>query len=325
MRHHSLGFTLIGTLVLLIAGGCSEPTSNSAESPNEKRVGITPQCQLGCNEPPDTSGGPGIYLGSGVNATVCFNGTQTDTDADGISDFCEKNLALAFAPQLAMTKGSDNLGREPKFAVKKLGTNKARIMYLLSYYVDRGPTTSWCNNNVGDQYDPNVWRAACEGHDGDSEWIVLDVYYNSSANGRWFLEQAIYSAHTGANTYQKGSAAYPLALSYPGNAGGYPRVYVAYQKHANYGSDSACDNGSIVATDECNADLFERVVAGNNLNLGSRAVHTSAQNCWPSSNPIYSSNGIKECYWSMDQFLGWHVGYSGGGSEYSPKLGGMGF
>lgn len=318
MRHHSVGFTLLGTLAVLIAGGCSEPTSIEPLKQSS--------CQLGCIDPPDTSGAPGIYLGTGVNATVCFNGTQTDVDADGISEFCEKALALAFAPQLALTKGSDNLGREPKFAVKKLGTNMARIMYLLSYYVDRGPTTSWCNNNVGDAYDPATWRAACEGHDGDSEWITLDVYYNSSANGRWFLHQAIYSAHTGSNKYTRSTgAAYPLALVYPGNPGGYPRVYVAYQKHANYATDALCDSGSIMGTDECNADLFERVVAGNNLNLGSRAVHSAAQDCWPSSNPIYSSNGIKECYWKMDTFLGWHVGYSGGGSEYSPKLTAMTF
>jgi len=325
MRHHSIGFTLFGTLALLIAGGCSEPTSSAPlDQPSPGRV--TALCQLGCIDPPDTSGAPGIYLGVGVNATVCFNGTQTDVDGDGISEFCEKNLALAFAPQLALTPTGDDLGREPKFAVKKLGTNKARIMYLLSYYNDRGPTTLWCNNNVLAGFGlASVWRAACEGHAGDSEWITLDVYYNANANGRWFLDQAIYSAHKGTNTYTRGTGAYPPGMVYPGNPGGYPRAYVAYQKHANYATDALCDNGSIVGTDECNATLFERVFAGNNVNIGSRAVHSAAQDCWLTSNPIYSSLGVKECYWKLDVFLGWHEGYSGGGSEYSPKLTAMTF
>ncbi len=31
---------------------------------------------------------------------VCFNGSQTDSDGDGLSEFCERNLASAFAPEL---------------------------------------------------------------------------------------------------------------------------------------------------------------------------------------------------------------------------------
>jgi hypothetical protein len=87
-----------------------------------------------------------------------------------------------------------------------------------------------------------------------------------------------------------------------------------------------CDSGSIIGTDTCNADLFQRVYAGDNVNIQSRKVHRQDQDCWPSTNPIYSGNGIKECYWTMDKFLGWNVGYAGTGeSEYSPKLGRMGF
>ncbi|MFL5403295.1 MAG: hypothetical protein ACJ8BF_10810 [Gemmatimonadales bacterium] len=326
MRNPSVGLT--AALVILFASACSDPTSDTAPgSPSlaKGRPGV--DCQLGCIDPPPDTGTTspvGLFLGSGVTDVVCFDGSQTDSDADGISDFCEKNLAPAFAPQLAMTKGSDNLGREPHIAVRKLGTApKARIMYMLSYYVDRGPVTSWCNSNVGGAYDPETWRAACEGHDGDSEWITLDVYYDRSTQ-RWIVEAATLSQHTGYKTYSRTTREYP-ALEYPGTKGGYPRVYVAYQKHANYPSDAACDAGSIMGTDTCQADLFERVVAGDNVNVRSRAAHTAAQDCWPSTNPIYSSNGIKECYWTFKKFLGWHVGYTGTGSEYTDKLRTMGF
>jgi hypothetical protein len=288
-------------------------------------------CELGCNEPPPDTGSVspiGVFI-AGTNDIVCFDGSQTNTDADGLSDFCEKNLAAAFAPQLALTKGSDNLGREPHWAAMKLvGTTKVRIMYLLSYYVDRGPSTSWCSNNFaviipGMTFD--TWMKACTGHDGDSEWITLDVYYNRIAQ-RWTLDQAILSAHEGTNVYRRGTTAYPGALQYPGVRGGYPRIYVSYQKHANYGTDLACDSGSKMDTDDCNADLFQRVVAGDNVNIASRAVHRPDQDCWFSTSPIYSTYGKKECYWTSKQFLGWHDGYAGlGESRYTVKLADNGF
>jgi hypothetical protein len=302
---------------------CSETREDPTE-PSLGKAGI--DCELGCIPPDedDPTGplpGPGIYLGAGVTDWTCFGISMTinDIDQDGLSDFCEKNLAAAFAPQLAMTKGSDNLGREPKFAIRRIaGTYKVRVMYLLSYYVDRGAATSWCNNNI-------VPRSACEGHDGDSEWIALDLWYNATTK-RWLLDQAHLSAHTGVNRHPRGTGLYPAGFSYPGGAGGYPRVYVAYQKHANYISDAACDSGSILNTDTCQADLYERVFAGDNVNIQSRLVHRADQNCWPSTNPIYSTNGIKECYWSVDKFIGWHIGYAGTGvTEYTYKLSDMGF
>jgi hypothetical protein len=269
---------------------CSE-TRDTPQEPSFGKLG--PDCELGCI-PPDEGDpdaplpGPGIFLGVGVTDKTCFIGPMNDIDQDGLSDFCEKNLAAAFAPQLAMTKGSDNLGREPKFAIERIpNTLKARVMYLLSYYVDRGAATAWCYNNI-------VPRSACESHDGDSEWIALDLWYNTTTK-RWLLDYGHLSAHTGVNRVPRGTSQYPTAFFYPGGLGGYPRVYVAYQKHANYASDAACDSGSIIGTDECHADLFQRVSAGENVNIQSRAVHRLDQDCWPSTNPIYSSNGIKEC------------------------------
>jgi hypothetical protein len=313
-----LQWSLVCLSCSLIA--CSDTRDNPTAPAASDDGRITANCELGCIPPDEDDGpppGPGIYLGVGVTDKTCFVGPMNDIDQDGLSDFCEKNLAAAFAPQLAMTKGSDNLGREPKFAIERIpNTLKARVMYLLSYYVDRGTSSSACKIAPA---------SLCAGHDGDSEWIVLDVWYNPNTQ-RWLLDQALLSAHTGYNQIRRGTSLYPTAFFYPADKGGYPRVYVAYQKHANYHSDAACDSGSIGGSDTCNADLFERVFAGDNVNIQSRAVHRQDQDCWPSTSPIYSQYGIKECYWTLDKFTGWHVGYAGPGeSEYSPKLGRMGF
>ena len=307
---------------------CSE-TRDTPQEPSFGDVGA--QCELGCI-PPDEGDddaplpGPGIFLGVGVTDKTCFIGPMNDIDQDGLSDFCEKNLAAAFAPQLALTKGTDNIGREPKFAIRRIpGTFKARVMYLLSYYIDRGPATNLCGTNLSSNLPVAEWRAACEGHDGDSEWIVLDVWYNT-ATKRWLLDNALLSAHTGFNKHPRGTSLYPTIFTYPAEKGGHPRVYVAYQKHANYATDALCDKGSILGTDTCQADLFQRIPGGDNVNIQSRAVHRYDQDCWPSSSPIYSTYGIKECYWTVDKFIGWHIGYAGvGESEYIYKLSRMGF
>lgn len=275
-------------------------------------------CQLGCNETDPNPSAPGIFLGSGITDLTCFDGEQTDADGDGMSDFCENNLAPRFSPQLAISTG-DEVGREPHFATRQLSTTKARIMYLLSYYVDRGPSTSWCNNNIIDVFS----REACHGHDGDSEWITLDVYYDRGTK-HWVLDQAIYSQHTGSKAYTRGTGASPR-IEYPNKTGGSPRAYVAYQKHANYASDSECDAGSILGTDTCNANSYEQVTAGGNVNIRSRAAHTSSQDCMRSTNPLYSGNGVVECYWTSRAFVGWHIGSPASNSEYSGKLASMGF
>jgi hypothetical protein len=206
---------------------------------------------------------------------------------------------VAFAPQLAIT-GSDRTGREPHWAAKPYPLDRiVRVAYLLSYYTDDGPSTSWCNNNL--------FGSACNGHFGDSEIIVLDVYYNRSTK-HWVLDCATYSAHTGYNKLCRGTSTYPTAIYYPNKKGGYPRSYVAYQKHANYFTDGSCDAGSILGTDKCTASRYERVYAGGNVDIGSHSVHSTWQDCVASTNPIYAPIGKKECYWSGSRFGGWQTG-----------------
>src|SRR2546428_12080639 len=78
-------------------GSCSlQPSWHSGCSSADEQ----PLCQLGCNEQDPNPTAPGVFLGSGVTPDVCIMGGQTDADQDDLGDFCEKNLAFAFAPEI---------------------------------------------------------------------------------------------------------------------------------------------------------------------------------------------------------------------------------
>lgn len=287
---------------------------------------ITPLCQLGCIEPDPDVDQPGYFLGSGMSATACMSTSQTDTDRDGLSDFCEKNLAAAFAPQLYYYS-ADEVGREPHWVAKPLSASLVRIGYLLSYYRDAG------NNSFGCSL-PGA-PSSCNGHNGDSEGIYLDVIYSSST-GHWMLRTAHYSAHESIRPYDAVKCTFIssdvgcVLLEYPNKYRGYPRAYVSQGKHANYANRYECDNGGFGGADICDRlNTAARVVSGAILNLGSRAVHTPAQDCMESSNPsfTYYGSGKTECYWTTRNFRGWIPFTIGGDSSspYSTQLSTMGF
>lgn len=76
-------------------------------------------------------------------------------------------------------------------------------------------------------------------HNGDSEFIILDVTYDPSDN-RWKLDQAFYSAHWNtANDHSTASAWGDL--EYRLNPRGYPQAWVALNKHSNYPTEAMCD------------------------------------------------------------------------------------
>ncbi len=236
----------------------------------------TVDCVSGCTEGDPSPTAPGIYLTTAVTAVTCFNGSQTDADGDGVSDRCERDIAAAFAPELRYYN-YDEVGREPHWAARKSGTNHVYVVYLLSYYRDAGNTSFGCGVPF---HDPS-----CDGHNGDSENIRLDLYYNSSTQ-HWLLDNAAYSAHTSFNNFVRGTGAYPTALEYPAKLGGYPRAYVSQGKHANYGSQSSCNGGGFLSSDDCRlVNTSVRLYAGSNVNIGSRASHTLLQDCMTSSNP----------------------------------------
>jgi hypothetical protein len=244
-------------------------------------------------------------------------GTARDSDLDGVEDFCEKNLAAAFAPELAYGH-ADAVGREPHWVLRKLSVgsfsvDQVRIGYLLSYYVDYGISDPLCEQNVT----PSSW---CRGHAGDAGDIYLDVAYDESTQ-HWVLITAYYSHHGDYTAYWPGSNGYPNALFYPSHPGAYPRSYVSFSKHANYASQPECDAAQW-GFENCLPDRYVRVSAGANLNLGSRAHQRL--NCMSSSNPLYSGNGVVECYWTGTRFSGWQ-GYIPDSDPYSPKMANFGF
>lgn len=276
--------------------------------PTSPRAVVGPLCQLGCTETDPYPDSAGVFLGSGVTPDVCTDGT--DSDLDGLEDFCEKNLIAAFAPQLAYAH-ADQVGREPHWVARPLSEDEVRLGYLLSYYVDNGIDDPACVTYWG--------YLLCRGHAGDSEDLYLDVQYHW-ASQHWVLITAYYSAHGNYNTYGPGPSGYP-ALTYPAHPGTYPRTYVAFSKHANYASDGECDAG-MGGFDDCLSDSYARVESPANANLGSR-THQRL-NCMYSSNPLYSGNGVQECYWTGSRFSGWQ-GFQPDASPYSPKLDYFGF
>lgn len=188
------------------------------------------------------------------------------------------------------------MGGEPHWVARRLDDSEIRIGYLLSYYHDYGTTSSACDNFLAD--------GLCAGHYGDSGAIFLDVYYNERTK-HWLLQTAWYSQHGTLVVYPRGSHAYPIQFTYPSHPGTYPRSWVSHSKHANYANGAECDNGAYTF-DSCElANTAMRVVAGGNLNLGSRNTHTAAQDCMISSHPVYSQSGRSECYWTVRRFSGW--------------------
>lgn len=310
MRMH---LSLVAIAILL--GGCGK-TDAIQESTGPTAQLVTPLCQAGCQDTDPDPEAPGVYLGSATTADLCIDGGQTDTDLDGLSDFCEASLGPAFAPELRYAS-NDDIGRESHWVAMPVEDYPiVRIAYLLSYYQDNGTSSPLCNNSFGD--------GPCAGHYGDSEWIVLDVQYDGSSH-HWVLKTAYYSQHESMATYGQGANEYPTQLYYPSHAGVYPRSWVAFGKHANYGSLSECNAGGQLGYDSCTlANSSVRVTAGDNLNLGSRGTHTTAQDCMISSNPVLAPYGYTECYWTNQSFGGWS-GSIPNSAAYSPKLAIMGF
>ena len=279
---------------LLLACG-EQPTGPAAFSPDLAVTGT---------DPAPTAAG--IFLGTDVTSTSCTNGSRSDSDQDGLADLCENALAPAFAPQLAYS-AADRTGREPRWAARRLSGGKVRVAYLLSLYFDDGA------------YGCSLGPIACGGHYGDSETIVLDLYYNGSSQ-HWVLHQAVYSAHGVYNVYPRFFSSYP-SMNFPDKKGGYPRAFLALRKHALYRSDTECDDGEL-GLDECKADTFQRIAATPALNLGSRGTHTAAQDCVRST--TFTSSTVKECYWTIRDFGGWQ-GKSPKAGPYSSILSFFGF
>jgi len=243
-----------------------------------------------------------------------------------MSDYCEKVLAEAFAPSIRYYP-TDDLSRESYWAARLMSDGKVRIFYAIAYYFDAGvisPEYSLCKL-VG----PVV---ECDPHNGDSEHIVLDIYFDSSTL-HWVVDHIWYSKHTTYNEIpRKTNKPYPL-ITYLGAQGGYPLAWVSRNKHANYTSQSTCDAGGGVPDillwmfpwDDCGGNnSVDRIDALGNRNLGSNSQRLL--NCVNSGNYFYQDPPHpQECFWSASRFYGWQSDHSTSADGYGDKLRYFGF
>jgi hypothetical protein len=210
----------------------------------------------------DTSGGGGTkyggyFMGESLSWAACTNTTgQQDADQDGLVDGCEATLAQQFAPLLSISTSECCGARNSYWAVGKgyNGAHRMRIFYLLAYHYDGG-TPDW----------------GLKAHFGDSEFIIIEVE-DVSGSGRWMLKRAVLSAHwkqwygLGDRTGDWG----PDDLEYPdGTYAGYPRVYVARDKHANYRTREDCNATYQDGSCHLNQDAA-RVTVLTERNIGTR-------------------------------------------------------
>ena len=270
----------------------------------------------------------GVYIASTITASACTGGEMQDTDLDGLADLCEQTLADAFDPWLRYNSSDIAWGKEASYAGKPYWRNGilvVRILYMPSYYYDAGTFDVNCLQGLFD----------CAGHYGDSEAIVLEVYYNA-ATQHWILNDAVLSHHTSytmayGNSHSdfaegnpifhipvNGDSAlvdkavtmesYPTDVTYThgGRLGGAPDVWVAVNKHSNYVNQSDCTAGGH-GTDRCSADAWEQMWLHDKYvgsrNVGSDVVHL--MDCVPARIPPTSYWGYQECYWTGVNFAGW--------------------
>jgi hypothetical protein len=180
-----------------------------------------------------------------------------------------------------------------------------RIAYLMAYYRDCGTL----------------------GHIGDSEFIQLTVTFNG-ATKHWIVINGWYGAHAvighpfgnsilgpvGSN-----SSTWGRGFEWPsGRRYSFPRVYVSENKHGNYRTRAACDNGGVFegSFENCDNGVVDngrfRVWSGNNLGNGHRIL----KNCVPS---MKNSLSPQECFWTGSDFGGWQAS-GAAATAYLPYL-----
>jgi len=253
------------------------------------------------NDP--SPGSPGVWLGANVTPAACFN-DQTrnivDIDHDWLDDNCELEIARAFAPQWGLSTNDACPGGEPAWAAKYWPTYAfVRVIYMPAYYQDCGS----------------------DGHSGDSEFVMVDAHFNP-ATGHWEFLREHLTAHLGvqwplidrSEVVQASGAEFPLRYL------GHARVAVSIDKHANYGSDSKCNNALFgpPLTDACGDDIPPmRFPVHSSRNAGSRFLDRLG--CVGSIG-AFVGNGTTECFYVWKKFNGWQT-TGDGASEYAKYLG----
>ncbi len=245
---------------------------------------------------------------------------SNDRDSDGIRDDCEFAIAWAFRPMLARNNADDAPGKEPHWSVTRIpgSVTGVRIFYALSYYRDAGfPITH------------------TQSHDGDSEFIIVDVQndMNPYDYTLWEVNDATLSAHWQSSvdqtmTWGAGSLEYPEVYR------GRPRIWASWDKHANYNTKDNCQSSW---TDTCDSittgTVYDDLEVRSDANLGNYydvpypSASRQLMDCVSSWHPGTggAAYGI-ECFWeTFPDFAGWQGTTSGGAGAYGNSLSFYGF
>lgn len=290
-----------------MVAGCSDNSSRTF--PTSPRA--LAECQLGCVDTDPAPGAPGIFLGTDITMDYCTAGVGTDADGDGLLDYCEKLISLNFRPERKYSRYHDDIRGEPYWVARVDLYGRIVVGYLFSYYRDLGSVEYGCASPIN----PEWPDSGC--HNGDSESIWLTVQYNPDTQ-HWVLFGAGYSVHGGWNLAQYNATKGYANVEYPAHAGGYPRTWVAEQKHANYFHKADCDAGGFFGSDDCDEDdTAAQVPWSNYWNIGSEAHPFINQ--VTSRDPSYEYYGGErtECYWTEKRFRGWVPDSIGGGDSDS--------
>jgi hypothetical protein len=307
--------------------GLSGRTAGTGRPP--KPLTVDPKCLPGCTETDPFPALPGIFLTSGVTPEVCIL-QGTDHDNDGLSTRCENDLAAAFAPYMRHHSG-DDVTRQSYWAARPWTNDRVRLMYLFGYFFDDGVQGG--NDMLACKaLEALVQFGECEGHHGDSEHVIMDVYYNWTTK-HWLLDHFELSHHAG---YIKGNKSatkgYPTGFHYSRRLGADPIIWVAQGKHANYPTQAACDAGNgggylvdlVVSFDTCGGNNnFFRATTGGTRNIGSNTVRRI--DCVDSEVFGYQTPQRQECIWTGAKFTGWQLDRSTWAESYGPILARVGF
>jgi hypothetical protein len=243
-----------------------------------------------------------------VALPACAVPVAADSDADGLGDLCELELARTFAPVLSVRLAGCNIDDEadpPRlgggyfFAVQPGAAGAVRIAYMPAYFEDCG------------------WRGAkcliplvnCAPHPGDSELIVVEAAA-ADQTGEWHATAVFLSAHCfgrsmGSCRWYRGRELARLEWS-----GAAPVVWVAEGRHANYPSRRACDRGhGFIDTCDRHETRYAFPIRSDG-NIGSRSFPAEPGGCHAAES-LGSSRvapGAVECLWRSDApFRGWQA------------------
>jgi len=141
------------------------------------------------------------------------------------------------------------------------------------------------------------------------------------------LQSAFYAAHHPSGSDFEGNYS---QFEYPDNVDrGYPRVWVARDKHASYKGKSDCNVGALGQLDDCTGNRDdERVEVREERNIGSE--QTKLVNCVGSIKPVLYPG--TECFWNFShydyqefrwvgyEFCGWDLDRSNCSTGYAEHL-----